>query len=125
LIFVTPNSLALWVYTLFEKEISAESLSQLKTLPPSIGNGLDRFLRGGYPEPVLADDDYAYNVWMENYYQTYINRDIKKLFPRLDAIRYKRFVSMLSSLSGTIMNKVQLGRSVDVSEVTIRDYLDI
>jgi predicted AAA+ superfamily ATPase len=32
---------------------------------------------------------------------------------------------MLSSLSGTIINKAQLGRSVDVSEVTIRDYLEI
>jgi len=32
---------------------------------------------------------------------------------------------MLSSLSGTIINKAQLGRSVDVSEVTIRDYLYI
>ena len=112
-------------YTLFEKEISAESLRQLRTPSPSIDNVLDRFLRGGYPEPLLADDEYVYNVWMENYYQTYINRDIKKLFPRLDAIRYRRFVSMLSSLSGTIINKAQLGRSVDVSEVTIRDYLDI
>ncbi len=62
---------------------------------------------------------------MENYYRTYINRDIKRLFPRLDAIRYRRFVAMLSSLSGTIINKAQLGRSVDVSEVTIRDYLYI
>jgi len=74
---------------------------------------------------VLATDESLYNLWMENYYRTYINSDIKKLFPRLDAIRYRRFVSMLSSLSGTIINKAQLGRSVDVSEVTIRDYLDI
>ena len=32
---------------------------------------------------------------------------------------------MLSSLSGTVINKAQLGRSVDASEVTIRDYLEI
>ncbi len=112
-------------YSLFEDELSSESLSRLKTLQPLVKDVLGIFLRGGYPEPVLAKDDFLYSTWMENYYQTYINRDIRKLFPRLDAIRYRRFVSMLSSLSGTIINKAQLGRSVDVSEVTIRDYLDI
>jgi len=112
-------------YSLFEDELSSESLSRLKTLQPLVKDVLGIFLRGGYPEPVLAKDDFLYSTWMENYYQTYINRDIRKLFPRLDAIRYRRFVSMLSSLSGTLINKAQLGRSVDVSEVTIRDYLDI
>ena len=47
------------------------------------------------------------------------------LFPRLDSIRYRRFINMLASLSGTVINRAQLGRSVDVSEVTIRDYLEI
>jgi hypothetical protein len=32
---------------------------------------------------------------------------------------------MLSELSGTIINKAQLGRSLDISEVTVRDYLEI
>ena len=112
-------------YDLFENELVIESLNHLKKLTCPVDDVISFFLRGGYPEPVLATDDYVYNVWMENYYRTYINRDIKKLFPRLDAIRYRRFISMLSSLSGTIINKAQLGRSVDVSEVTIRDYLDI
>ncbi len=112
-------------YQIFEQELNTESLNYLKALECSIEDVIPFFLRGGYPEPVLTSDDYAYNAWMENYYRTYVNRDIKKLFPRLDAIRYRRFVAMLSSLSGTIINKAQLGRSVDVSEVTIRDYLEI
>jgi len=112
-------------YRIFEQELDAETLGEIKSLKCPAYDLLPYFLRGGYPEPVLFNSDYAYNAWMENYYRTYINRDIKKLFPRLDAIRYRRFVTMLSSLSGTIINKAQLGRSVDVSEVTIRDYLDI
>lgn len=112
-------------YQIFEQELNTESLDSIKVLECPVEDVIPFFLRGGYPEPILAEDDYAYNAWMENYYRTYINRDIKKLFPRLDAIRYRRFVSMLSSLSGTIINKAQLGRSVDVSEVTIRDYLEI
>ena len=112
-------------YQILEQELNTESLDSVKALDCPVEDVIPFFLRGGYPEPILAEDDYAYNAWMENYYRTYINRDIKKLFPRLDAIRYRRFVSMLSSLSGTIINKAQLGRSVDVSEVTIRDYLEI
>ena len=83
------------------------------------------FLRGGYPEPTLSADDFAYDAWMENYFRTYVDRRYPEAVPRLDAVRYRRFVGMLSSLSGTIINRAQLGRSVDVSEVTIRDYLDI
>ncbi len=112
-------------YQIFEQELNTETLDYIKTLECPVEDVIPFFLRGGYPEPTLSEDDYAYAAWMENYYRTYINRDIKKLFPRLDAIRYRRFVAMLSSLSGTIINKAQLGRSVDVSEVTIRDYLEI
>ena len=113
------------IYQIFEQELKTESLDYIKSLECPVDDVIPLFLRGGYPEPVLAKDDYAYNTWMENYYRTYVNRDVKRLFPRLDSIRYRRFVAMLSSLSGTIINKAQLGRSVDVSEVTIRDYLDI
>ncbi|HRJ51423.1 MAG TPA: ATP-binding protein [Candidatus Thiothrix moscowensis] len=112
-------------YQIFEQPFSADTLAFLKTLENPIPDVIPLFLRGGYPEPVLAQDPYAFSVWMENYYQTYINRDIRRLFPRLDSIRYRRFISMLASLSGTIINKAQLGRSVDVSEVTIRDYIEI
>ena len=62
---------------------------------------------------------------MENYLQTYVNRDIRTLFPRLDIVKYHRFVSMLASLSGTIINRSQVGRSLDISEKSVRDYLEI
>lgn len=112
-------------YRIFEQPLTSDTLDYLKTLENPIPDVIPLFLRGGYPEPVLTQDPYAFGLWMENYYQTYINRDIRRLFPRLDSIRYRRFISMLASLSGTIINKAQLGRSVDVSEVTIRDYIEI
>lgn len=112
-------------YFLFEQEVNRASLKQLKKLQPAIKDVISMFLRGGYPEPVLAIDNDKYILWMENYYRTYINSDIKRLFPKLDSIRYRRFINMLAFLSGTIINKAQLGRSIDTSEVTIRDYLDI
>ena len=112
-------------YRLLERDLSRETLREIRKLECPVPDVIPYFLRGGYPEPTLSDDDLAYGAWMENYFRTYVDRDIRKLFPRLDAIRYRRFVRMLSALSGTVINKAQLGRSVDVSEVTIRDYLEI
>lgn len=114
-------------YRLFENDIGAGSIRLLKSLDTSADtfDVIDMFLKGGYPEPVLKNDPAYLDDWMENYFQTYVNRDIRKIFPRLDALRYRRFINMLSELSGTIINKAQVGRSLDISEVTVRDYLEI
>jgi len=48
-----------------------------------------------------------------------------KLFPKLDSVRYRRFIDILSGLTGTIINKTEVGKSIDTSEVTVRDYLDV
>jgi len=114
-------------YRIFDKKLGDSTLDFIKRLDPIITHDqlMDVFLKGGYPEPVLGNDDRFFNAWMENYYQTYIQRDIRTLFPRLDLIRYQRFISMLSALSGTIINRSQVGRSLDISEKSIRDYLEI
>ncbi len=112
-------------YEIFNQQLSAQTLGFLKEQPINEADFLDYFLTGTYPEPVLNDNKKTYDAWMENYYQTYINRDIKKFFPKLDAIKYRRFIAMLAGLSGTIINKAQLGRALDISEVTARDYLEI
>lgn len=114
-------------YEIFSKDLNHATINFLKRLDPGISHDqlMQVFLKGGYPEPVLEKDDRFYDAWMENYIQTYIQRDIRTLFPRLDLIKYQRFVSMLSALSGTIINRSQVGRSLDISEKAIRDYLQI
>jgi len=114
-------------YGIFKEELSDSTKDFLKGLKSVISYDqlMKAFLKGGYPEPVLKKDDRFFNAWMENYFQTYVQRDIRALFPRLDLIKYQRFVSMLSALSGTIINRSQVGRSLDISEKSIRDYLEI
>jgi hypothetical protein len=114
-------------YQIFSKNLDHTTVDFLKTLKQKISHArlMQAFLKGGYPEPVLEDDDKFYNFWMENYIQTYIQRDVRTLFPRLDLVKYQRFVAMLSALSGTIINRSQVGRSLDTSEKAIRDYLQI
>lgn len=112
-------------YTIFEQH-----LDQLdRAILPSGAAPLSRdqiqqaWLKGGYPEPILADSDFMWNEWMKNYYQTYIHRDIAALFPHLNKIAYRQFIGMLGKLSGTIINKAMLARSLEVSEKSVREYL--
>ena len=114
-------------YKIFNTDINQTTIDFLKGLEPEISHDqlMQVFLKGGYPEPVLEEDKRFYDAWMENYIQTYIQRDIRTLFPRLDLVKYQRFISMLSALSGTIINRSQVGRSLDISEKAIRDYLQI
>ncbi len=114
-------------YDIFRRDLNHATVDFLKDLKISMSHDqlMQAFLRGGYPEPVLEKDDRFYNAWMDNYVQTYIQRDVRALFPRLDLVKYQRFISMLSGLTGTIVNRSQVGRSLDVSEKAIRDYLQI
>jgi uncharacterized protein len=114
-------------YKIFNEKLGKKSIDYLRDLKPSLSHDqlMDTFLKGGYPEPILEKNDRFHEAWMENYFQTYVQRDIRTLFPRLDLIKYHRFVSMLAALSGTIINRSQVGRSLDISEKSVRDYLEI
>lgn len=83
------------------------------------------WLYGGYPEPLIINNEDFYNDWMNNYFNTYINRDIAKLFPRLNFRSYQKFISILASLSGKIINKSDIARALEISEGSIREYLQI
>jgi predicted AAA+ superfamily ATPase len=114
-------------FNIFLNPIDHTTIQLLRNLKPKLSHDqlMQCFLKGGYPEPVLESDDRFHHLWMENYINTYIQRDIRTLFPRLDLIKYQRFISMLSALNTTIINRSQVGRSLDISEKAIRDYLQI
>lgn len=114
-------------YQIFSNPISEDSINHLLKLTPKIDHDqvMTTFLTGGYPDPVLSIDPDFFFLWMENYFQAYIQRDIRSIFPRLDILKFRRFISILSSLSGTVINRSHLGRTIDTSEVTVKEYLDI
>jgi predicted AAA+ superfamily ATPase len=103
-----------------------EQLDKLKRLDCTLAMDqvMHHFLHGGYPEPIPRNRSF-FDRWMSNYQKTYIERDIRKLFPGLNSENYRRFISMLSELSGTIVNRTEVGRSLNMGESSVRNYLDI
>ncbi len=83
------------------------------------------WFKGGYPKPLLSNDIEYHAQWMENYRNTYINRDIAKLFPRLNRFAFQRFLSILCKLSGTILNRSDVARAIETSEKTVKEYITI
>ncbi len=110
-------------YQLFHQKLEKETFN-IQTPPLTSTQIQNHWLFGGYPEPITYKSN-LYQEWMIDYQKTYINRDIVQLFPKLNKINYRRFLSMLSKLSNKIINKSDLARSIAVSEPTIRQYLEI
>ncbi|MCB1828420.1 MAG: ATP-binding protein, partial [Coxiellaceae bacterium] len=110
-------------YELFRAPVSKEKVIIQQ---PQIKRQLleQAWFMGGYPEP-LSEDFSFYKDWMLDYQKTYVNRDVAALFPKLDKVAYRRFITMLGKLSSKIINKSDLARSIGVSQPTISDYLDI
>ncbi len=110
-------------YSLFQSKLSKENFLPKKTTLTR-NDIQSAWMKGGYPEPITENTTH-FNEWMNQYESTYIQRDIARLFPALDKVSYRRFLTMLSKLSGTIINKSHIARSLGVSEPTISRYLDI
>lgn len=85
----------------------------------------DYWLRGGFPEPWIKNDKRFDKLWMQNYVQTYLDRDILRLFPNLQRPKYQLFLQMLAQLSGSIINYSDVARTLGVSAPTIREYFKI
>lgn len=83
------------------------------------------WLRGGFPESLLAANDKNSIAWRLDFIKTYLERDIPMLGPRIPAETLDRFWTMLAHLQGGIFNASGIARSLDVSVPTVGKYLDL
>jgi len=85
----------------------------------------DFWLRGGYPEPWLKKSNRFHSTWMNQYIDTYLYRDVAKLFPGINENRFRLFVQILAGISGNVVNYSDVARSLGVSHPTVQDYFEI
>ena len=83
------------------------------------------WLRGGFPESLLAATETDSLEWRRDFIKTYLERDIPQLGPRIPAETLERFWTMLAHHQGSVFNAANLGRNLDVTGVTIGRYLDL
>jgi uncharacterized protein len=113
---------------------SSESLAgrirYLELAPLDAGEvGRDRldalWLRGGFPESLLAGSDAASLRWRVDFIRTYLERDVPQLGPRIPAETLRRLWTMLAHQQGGLLNVAALARALAVDGKTVAAYLDL
>ena len=80
--------------------------------------------RGGFPDALTASTELAFHKWMDNFINTYIERDLNFLFGvSFSTATMRNFWSMLAHTSGGMLNTEMLARSLGVSAPTVTKYL--
>ena len=64
-------------------------------------------------------------LWFKSYIATYIERDARDLADIRDIDSFIKFVNILSTRSGTILNKSSLSNDIGIKDITCENYLSI
>ncbi len=83
------------------------------------------WIRGGFPDSFLAQDEIQSMAWRRDLIRTYLERDIPMFGPRIPAETLRRFWTMLAHSHGGLLNCSKLAASLEVSSPTINRYTDL
>ncbi len=87
---------------------------------------LSLWVRGGFPDSLLAATDSDSTAFRRNFIQTYLHRDITDLAGvRLPAETIERLWQMLAHSQGSLLNASKLAGSLGVSSSTVTRYVDL
>ncbi|MCG8699706.1 MAG: ATP-binding protein, partial [Bacteroidales bacterium] len=83
------------------------------------------WLQGQYPKAYTATSTHQAFRWLDQYIQTFLERDIPQLGISIPSPSLFRFWQMLSHYHGQLLNYSELATSFGMSDHTIRRYIDI
>ena len=85
----------------------------------------DLWLRGSFPDSLLARDDARSLRWRQDFIRTVLERDIPQFGPRIAAPVLRRFWTMLAHNQGGLLNVAHLARNVGLDSRTAASYIDL
>lgn len=81
------------------------------------------WFRGGFPLSFLAPSNKISKTWINNFIQTYIERDLPLLGLRGTPTFLRNLMLMLAHIHGNVLNMELLSKSLEVTGPTIKKYL--
>ncbi|MBA4257441.1 MAG: ATPase [Polaromonas sp.] len=96
---------------------------QTPELPEDQQNTL--WLRGGFPNSLLASSDSKSMDWRQNLISTYLERELPSYGSRLPAQTLRRLWTMLAHLQGGLLDVSQLAKGLMIDAKTVHRYLDM
>lgn len=83
------------------------------------------WLRGGFPNSLLASTDAKSLDWRQNLISTYLERELPSYGARLPAQTLRRLWTMLAHLQGSLLDVSQLAKGLMIDAKTVYRYLDM
>ena len=91
----------------------------------NITNWSDTWLRGGFPESILAGNDMDSFDWRLDFIRTFMERDIPNLGFNIPVPIIERLWMLLAHYNGQTINYHKLATAADISIPTLKKYLAI
>lgn len=82
------------------------------------------WLRGGFPDALLAPDEELSLAWRKNFIRTFVERDLPALGLGADPMVMRRLVSMLAGENGGLWQSEKFARALGLTGPTVRKYLN-
>ena len=83
------------------------------------------WMRGGFPRSFLAQTDELSAQWRKAYVRTFLEREIPAIGARIPPEQMRRFWMMLAHYHGQVLNASEIGRSMGISDSTVKRYIDL
>jgi uncharacterized protein len=83
------------------------------------------WLRGGFPRSFTARSLRDSVRWRQEFVRTFLEQDLPQMGVGVSAASLRRFWSMLAYNHANLLNWSELGRSMGVSDNTVRSYCDL
>ena len=83
------------------------------------------WLRGGFPDSLLAADEEHSLDWRRDFIRSYLERDVPMFAPRLPSETIGRLWTMLAHQQGGLLNQARIASGLGVSNPTIDRYIDL
>ena len=83
------------------------------------------WVRGGFPDSYLAENDEDSYVYRRNFIRTYLERDVPQFGPRIPAQTLERLWIMLAHSQGQNLNASKLASGLSISAATVTNYIDL
>jgi len=132
LVDAKPRKMGQWLFTGSQEAPLMQGITEsmagraaiLQLLPFSLAETAKAGpLLGGFPEVVLRPR--GRELWFASYLQTYIERDVRLITSVRDLPAFRRFLSLVASRHGQMLNRSDLAAPLGVSVPTISEWLRI
>lgn len=128
----TPDAKGQWILTGSQEALLLEGVSEsmagraaiLRLAPFSLVEDVRVSpFAGGYPEALAAGK--GASLWYSSYVQTYLERDVRSILAVRNLTTFHRFLKVLATRHGQMLNKTAMAAPLGVSVPTLTEWIGV